>query len=174
MPHLSYDQIVQKMHDFYYNLGYLPGSKELRVLKSEIGISNFPIKKEFKKQFERFFKNDNPAKLRARCNKCEAIKKLSDFRSVKKTIYGIGECKDCTNQYHKKLNESNPRIRTSYPWKEYCARYYKKHSVTVEYKIKALNKQLLLAKKQYTIEKILIKLAELKEAKAFLIENQKD
>lgn len=118
-PNLTDDQIKRKMHEFYYNLGYLPNGKELQVLKSEIGIKGLAIKKEFKKQFEFHFKNDSPEELRAKCHKCKAVKKLSDFRSIKKSIYGIGECKDCMNHYRKKHNESKPNVQSTYIWKEY-------------------------------------------------------
>lgn len=168
-PKLTDDRIVQKMHEFYCKLGYLPDGKELQVLKSEIGIKGLGIKKEFKKLFELHLKNDDPKELRARCNKCNAIKYLSDFRSVIKSIYGIGECKDCTNLYQKKLNESNPGLKITYPWKEYRARYYKNQSGTSEYKLRALNKQLLLAKKQSTIDNILRKIAELKKRRESLV-----
>lgn len=171
-PNLSGDQIVLKMHEYYYKLGYLPSGTELKILKSEIGIKGLGIKKEFKKQFELHFKNDNPKELRAKCHKCDAIKYLSDFRSVKKSIYGIGECKDCMNQYRKKLNESKPSLEIPSKWKEYRDRYYKKHSDSPEYKLRSLYKQLSLAKKQTTIDKIIRKIEDLKKAKAILNESQ--
>lgn len=167
-PDLTYDQIVQRMHEFYYKLGYLPGGKELQVLKSEIGIKELAIKKEFKKLFKLHLKNESTEELRAKCNKCQAIKKLSDFRSVKRSIYGVGECKECTNHYQQKLNESNPGLKITYQWKEYQDRYFNKHKDSPEYKIRSLNKQLLVAKKQSTIDKILSKIADLKRAKGIL------
>lgn len=169
-PNLSGDQIVLKMHEYYYKLGYLPSGTELKILKSEIGIKGLGIKKEFKKEFELYFKNDNPKELRAKCPKCGAIKYLSDFRSVKKAMYGIGECKDCMNQYREKLNESKPGLIIL--WKEYRERYYKKHSDFPEYKLRSLYKQLSLAKKQTTIDKIFRKIADLKKAIAILHESQ--
>lgn len=111
--HLSGDQIAQKMHEFYYNLGCLPSRQELQVLKSDIGIKKFAITKEFKKQFELHYKKDNPKELRAKCPKCIAIKYLSEFRPAKSSIYGIGYCKECTNQQQKQRKESNQVLTKS-------------------------------------------------------------